>query len=87
MKSEEIKTGVAHEPTIEFKSISDRTAYIIQNQDTSKNLVEISGYDLNIAFNMEYINSIEDVELAITGLSDLFRGIIMDNLLKNKQQP
>lgn len=74
------------EPTVEFKYISDRGAFTIKNPEIGKVLVEISGYDLQVNFNMEYINNIDDVEAAVTGVSDLFRQIIMDKLLEYKQK-
>lgn len=74
------------EPKIEFKIISDRGLFAIQNPNIQKNLVEISGYDLQVNFNMEYINSIEDVEAAVSGISDLFRELIMDKLLEYKRK-
>lgn len=77
---------IVDEPKVEFNSISDRSVFNIINQDIQQTLVEISGYDLQINFNMEYINSIEDVEAAVNGLGDLFRQIIMDNLLEHKKQ-
>ena len=61
------------EPKIEFRVISDKGLLAIKNPDINKNLVEISGYDLQVNFNMEYLNSIEDVESAVNGISDLFR--------------
>ncbi len=73
------------EPTVEFKYISDRTAFTVKNPDINKILLEISGYDLQINFNMEYIKSIEDVEATISGIGDLFRDMIMNQLLSNKQ--
>lgn len=74
------------EPHVEFKLISDRSVYNVVNEEINQTLVEISGYDLQINFNMEFLNSIEDVEAALEGLSDLFRNIIMDKLLKHKKQ-
>lgn len=74
------------EPRVEFKMISDRSIFNIVNEDINKTLVEISGYDLQINFNMEYLNSIEDVEAAVTGLGNLFRDIIMEKLLEHKKQ-
>lgn len=74
------------EPKIEFRLISDRGLYEVRNADIDKPLVEISGYDLQINFNMEYINSIQDVEAAVEGLGQLFRDIIMEQLLKYKQK-
>lgn len=77
---------VKDEPTVEFRSITDRTAFLIVNPEIQQTLVEISGYDLLINFNMEYINSIEDVEAAVGGIGDLFRRSIMDKLLEHKKQ-
>lgn len=74
------------EPTVEFKYRSDRSAFTIKNPEIDKILIEISGYDLQVNFNMEYINSIADVEAAVSGVGDLFRQIIMDKLLEYKQK-
>lgn len=74
------------EPHVEFKMISDRSVCKIVNEDINQTLVEISGYDLQINFNMEYLNSIEDVEAAVTGIGNLFRDVIMEKLLEHKKQ-
>lgn len=84
MSEEIIKTE--DEPHVEFKMITDRSVFNIVNEEIDKTLVEISGYDLQINFNMEYINSIEDVEAAVNGLGNLFRDIIMEKLLEHKKQ-
>ena len=81
MEENEIKD----EPIVEFKSITDRTVFSIINDEIKQTLVEISGYDLLVNFNMEYINSLEDVEAAVGGIGDLFRRIIMDKLLEHKK--
>lgn len=83
---EEQRPQTVDEPRVEFKMISDRSIYNIVNEDINKTLVEISGYDLQINFNMEYLNSIEDVEAAVTGIGNLFRDIIMEKLLEHKKQ-
>lgn len=84
MEEEDKKT--VDEPTVEFKMITDRTVYNIVNDEIKQTLIEISGYDLMINFNMEYINSIEDVEAAVEGVADLFRKEIMSKLLEHKKQ-
>jgi hypothetical protein len=81
---EQVKTK--DEPIMEFKMISDRSVYAIINDEINQTLIEISGYDLMININMEYINSIADVETAVGGVADLFRQIIMDKLLEYKKQ-
>lgn len=74
------------EPTRTFKAISDFSIYRVVNEDIQQSLVEISGYDLNINFNMSYIRSVEDVEAACEGISQLFRDLIMEKLLANQKQ-
>ena len=83
---EEKDKHTVDEPTVEFKMITDRTVYNIVNDEIKQTLIEISGYDLMINFNMEYINSIEDVEAAVEGVADLFRKEIMSKLLEHKKQ-
>ena len=73
------------EPTVKFKSISDRIIREVINADTKKVLVHISGYDLQINFNMQYLKSVEDVEAACNGISQLFRDIIMEKLLEGNK--
>lgn len=74
------------EPRVEFKLNSDRSIYNVVNQEIDKVLIEISGYDLQINFNMEYLKSVEDIEAAIEGLGNLFRDIIMEQILAHKQK-
>ncbi len=74
------------EPTRTFKAISDLTIYKIVNEDIKQTLVEITGYDVNVNFNMSYLRSVEDVEAACNGISQLFRDLIMEKLLGNQKQ-
>lgn len=69
------------EPVVQFKVNSDRIVREVINADTKQVLVHISGYDLQINFNMQYLKSVEDVEAACGGISQLFRDIIMEKLL------
>ena len=73
------------EPTVEFKYYSDRIAFTVKNPEINKILLEISGYDLQINFNMEYINNVDDVEAMVSGIGDMFRDMIMNQLLSHKQ--
>lgn len=86
IKEEDVQLEPIKEPTIIFRTISDRSVMTIASAETEKTLVQISGYDLQIDFNMEYINSMQDVEAAVKGLGDLFRDIILDKLFKDKSQ-
>ena len=52
------------EDTVVFKA-DDRMTYGAMNYDGTELMAVISGYDLNIAFNMRTINSLADAEAAI----------------------
>lgn len=73
------------EPVVQFKVNSDRIIREVINADTKQVLVHISGYDLQINFNMQYLKSIEDVEAACGGIAQLFRDIIMERLLEGNK--
>lgn len=77
---------ITDEAKVEFKIITDRIVINITSDKVDKPLVEISGYDLKIDINMQYINSLDDVDAATNGIGDLFRAIIMDKLLEYKKQ-
>ena len=68
--------------------MSDRDVFKVTNEELGQTLVEISGYDLQINFNMDFIKSMEDVESAIDGMSQIWRKIIMARLLslQNEQK-
>ncbi len=74
------------EPVVQFRLISDKSLLSIRNEKINQPLVEISGYDLSIKFNMEFIKSIEDVEAAVQGLGELFRKTILSQLLEGKNE-
>lgn len=75
------------EPRVLFRSMSDRDILRVYKEDTDQTLVEISGYDLEINFNMSLITSVQDIEAVLGGLTELFRDSIMKQMLgeKNKQ--
>ena len=74
------------EPKVVFKSISDRDVFQVTNEDTGHVLVEISGYDLQINFNMQFIKTMEDIETAISGMGELWRREILKQLLQVKNE-
>lgn len=73
------------ENTVQFKLLSDRTVLHILSEKNNEVMIEISGYDLQINFNFEYLKSIQDIEAACDGVSQLFREIITEKLLEHKQ--
>lgn len=73
------------EPIVKFRVNSDRIVREVINEEINQVLVHISGYDLQINFNMQFLKSIEDVEAACSGITQLFRDMIMEQLLhRNK---
>lgn len=86
MISEEEKKQAALmglEPEVVFNTLSDRQVYGIQTEDTHETIMEISGYDLQIKFNRDKLENIADIESMLDGLKDLFRRIVMQDLLEN----
>lgn len=73
------------EPIVKFRINSDRIVREVINEEINQVLVHISGYDLQINFNMQYLKSVEDVEAACSGLSQLFRDMIMEKLLEGNK--
>lgn len=74
------------EPIVKFRLVSDRDVMNIVNDDIKETLVEISGYDLQINFNMQYLKSVEDINAARNGIADLFQQLIMEKLLEYRKQ-
>lgn len=69
------------EPEVVFNTLSDLTVLAIQTEDTHESLMEITGYGLDIKFNRDKIHSIADVESLLDGVKDLFRELIMKDLI------
>lgn len=74
-----------HEPeeTVVFKK-ADRMRYGAMNYDGTELMAVISGYDLNIAFNMRTINSLADAESVANALADVFYEVLMEQLIAEK---
>ena len=71
------------EDTVVFKA-DDRMTYGAMNYDGTELMAVISGYDLNIAFNMRTINSLADAEAATNALADVFYEVLMEELIEEK---
>ena len=89
IKDGAIQEGVAPvpEPTVTFKMLSDRSILDVRSEIVNVSVAEISGYDLQIKFNMQYINSTEDIENLLEGFKVLFRQQLLEQILKNKKNP
>lgn len=75
-----------NEPEVVFKALSDRQRYQIKTEDDLYTVMEISGYDLNIRWNRDLLKDIADVESLLDGLKDMFRQLIMKDLLENPKE-
>ena len=69
--------------TITFK-VKDLTTYGVLNYDGNEFMATITGYALNIAYNMKLINSLADAEAMANGLADVFHHQLMDQLIAMK---
>lgn len=85
-QDKDIQLPKVDEPIVKFRLVSDRDVINIVNDDIKETLVEISGYNLQINFNMQYLKSVEDINAARNGIADLFQQLIMEKLLEYRKQ-
>ena len=71
------------EPEVVFNTLSDRVVCAVMAEDTHETIMEISGYDLQINFNRDKLQNIADIESMLDGLKDLFRRVVMQDLLES----
>lgn len=84
----DIKPVGGQEQTVTFRLESDRDLYEIRNPNVDESLIKITGYDLQVWFNPKYLKSVEDIEAACNGVHNLFRELIMEQMLnQSKQNP
>ena len=74
-------TPLENEPEVVFNSQSDRRFFSVKSEDGNETMMEISGYDLDVRFNRNVIKTVQDVENLLDGIKDLFRKIIMEDLI------
>lgn len=70
--------------TITFRT-ADRMMYGALGYDGNELMAVISGYDLEIKFNMRLINSLADAEACANALADVFYEALMDQLIREKK--
>ena len=85
-EEKDVQLPEVDEPEVTFKLISGRDIMNVENGDTHEILIEISGYDLQINFNMHHLKSVEEIDAACRGVADLFRETIMEKLLEYRKQ-
>lgn len=77
------KIGWEKERCITRKTQICRRILAVQTEDTHETIMEISGYDLQINFNRDKLQNIADIESMLDGLKDLFRRVVMQDLLES----
>lgn len=84
---EEIKASkLAYEPEVVFNAMSDKRVCSVMTEDTNETIMEISGYDLQIKFNRDKLKGIAEIESMLDGLKDLFRKLVMEDLLEKNRE-
>lgn len=69
------------EPEVVFNTLSDLVVLSVQTEDTHETIMEISGYGLQIKFDRDKLQNIADVESMLDGIKELFRRMVMNDLL------
>lgn len=64
--------------------VEDRMTYGVLNYDGNELMAAITGYDLNVVFNMRLINSLADAEACADALADVFYQTLMEQLIARK---
>lgn len=58
--------------------------YGVLGYDGNELMAIISGYDVNISFNMKLINSLADAEACANSMADVFYQALMEQLIAEK---
>jgi len=64
-----------------FNAMSDRRVFAVMTEETNETIMEISGYDLQVKFDRDKLKDISDIESMLDGIKDLFRRLVMEDLL------
>ena len=71
------------EKTVTFK-VGDMMTYGVMSEDGNEMLAAITGFGMNIRFNMRLINSLSDAEATANAMADVFYQALMEQLLAEK---
>lgn len=69
------------ENIVQFREGSDYTIVQIKEERSSKTMMIIAGYGLEIKFNMAELRSTERIEQLLGGLTSMFRKMILEQAL------
>ena len=81
MEQEKQHTAQQVPETITFRT-ADRMTYGALGYDGNELMAVISGYDLEIRFNMRLINSLADAEACADALAQVFYDTLIEQLIK-----
>lgn len=68
-----------------FNAHSDKMIYGVSSDNGKEILVEVSGYDLRVKFNLDLINSLDDAENACFALANVFFKTLFEQLLEEQK--
>lgn len=77
----------SNEPEVVFNAMSDKRIFGVKSEDDGTMVFEISGYDLQIKFNRDKLQSVEEIEGVLEGIKDVFRKLILQDLLDKNETP
>lgn len=83
MEQEKQHTAQQVPETITFRT-ADRMTYGALGYDGNELMAVISGYDLEIRFNMRLINSLADAEACADALAQVFYDTLIEQLINEK---
>ena len=84
MEQEKQHTAQQVPETITFRT-ADRMPYGALGYDGNELMAVISGYDLEIRFNMRLINSLADAEACADALAQVFYDTLIEQLINEKR--
>jgi hypothetical protein len=73
------------EEIVSFKR-DERMMYGVLDYEGSELMAAVTGYDLQVSFNMRLIHSISDAENCANALTDIFYRALMEKLLASQKQ-
>ena len=77
----------SNEPEVVFNAMSDKRIFGVKSEEDGTMVFEISGYDLQIKFNRDKLQSVEEIEVVLEGIKDVFRKLILQDLLDKNETP
>lgn len=74
--------GKVIEHKVEFNSESDKSIFAVVHPESSETMAEITGYGLDVKYNMSLINSQSDIDAVTEGIAAVFKEHLMSKILK-----